>query len=172
MPSTVARVDAAALRAAINAIEDPEMPIGLEDLGMIDAIELHADRADVVLLPTFAGCPALEAMRARVERSIAALGFAHVGVRWSFERAWTPDRVSAAGVRALRDHGIAPGVLDGAHAPACPYCASTRVERTSKFGGSLCRETYRCLGCGDRFESLKPAGVARPAADPFLISLV
>lgn len=160
---------AAQIRDALNDVLDPEMPIGIGDLGMIDDVAIEFGRARVTLLPTFAGCPAVETIRSSVEARVRALGIDDVEVRWSFARPWTPERVNGAGVAALRGHGLSPGARGGAQ--RCPFCGSADVDRVSAFGGSLCRATYRCGSCRDTFESLKPSGIA-PEPAPGVISLL
>ena len=163
LPSAAAAIDVATIRRALNDVLDPEMPIGIGDLGMIDSVEVEHGRARVTLLPTFTGCPAVEIVRSGVQARVRALGFTDVDVTWTFAHAWTPDRVSPAGVEALRAHGISPGARrtseSATTARSCPYCGSADVQRVSAFGGSLCRATYRCSTCRDIFESLKPSGI-------------
>lgn len=168
MSSAAHVLDAEAVRHALNDVHDPEMPIGLDDLGVIDGVELEPGGAvRVTLLPTFAGCPAVELIRTSVEARVRALGVRKVAVSWSFAGTWSPERVSPAGIAALREHGISPGARRGTSAAAresCPYCGSPDVVKVSGFGGSLCRATFRCGACRDTFESLKPSGIAPPAA--------
>ncbi|GAC1420620.1 MAG: hypothetical protein NVSMB64_29550 [Candidatus Velthaea sp.] len=166
----LATVDAEAVRRAINDVHDPEMPVGLADLGVIERIDIDDDRCVVELLPTFAACPAIEIIRASVEARLRELPLSHVEVRWSYEHQWTPDRVSDAGIAALRSFGVSPGARRAMQ--SCPFCGSADVTCVHGFGGSACRATYRCNGCRDTFESLKPSGIEVPENIDGLISLL
>lgn len=146
----------AAVRDAVAAVPDPELPaVTVGDLGMIHAVEVADDGAVAIdLLPTFAGCPATDLIRADVEAAVRALpGVGEVTVRFRLEPRWTPARIGPAGHERLRSFGIAPPAGDGAC--ACPYCASTRTERDSAFGPTPCRAIEYCTSCRQPFESFK-----------------
>ena len=140
--------------AALADVADPEIPaISIVDLGIVHRAEPGPDgRIVVELLPTFVGCPAIEAIRAAVGERLAAFG-RPVDVAISFEVPWTSDRISAAGRRRLEESGFAP--------PAepvdvrCPYCDSATVVMDSAFGPTLCRALYYCRTCRQPFESFK-----------------
>jgi ring-1,2-phenylacetyl-CoA epoxidase subunit PaaD len=96
---------------ALRGIPDPELPISIVELGLVQDIALDRAGARIELLPTFVGCPALHMIADEVKRTVAALeGVSHVEVRWSFDPPWTVDRISASGRESLRAHGV--GVPD------------------------------------------------------------
>ena len=47
--------------AVLHTIPDPEMPISIVDLGLVERLDICEDSASVSIdiLPTFVGCPAL-----------------------------------------------------------------------------------------------------------------
>ena len=68
-PVAAAAVD---VRVAVAAVLDPELPmVTIEDLGILRGVTVQDETVRVVITPTYAGCPAMEAIRADIE---AALG--------------------------------------------------------------------------------------------------
>lgn len=154
---------------ALAEVEDPELPIGIVDLGIVDTVAVGPDNRVVVeLIPTFGGCPALEIIRGRATDRLSELGLPDAEVRWNPAGAWAPDRISATGQAQLRAHGIAGGdEAAAAAAPTgarCPFCDSADTERASGFGATLCRVVYACRCCRNVFEGMKrPGTLIRPA---------
>jgi len=127
--------------------------VSIVDLGIVDRIEVAGDRIEVDLLPTFIGCPALDAIEASVRDRLAAFG---VPVEVAFTRRvpWTSDRISDAGLLRLAAVGIAPPT-DPSDV-RCPWCESGRVVMDSVFGPTQCRSLFYCRDCRQPFEALKP----------------
>ena len=63
----------ARLTAAVEAVCDPEYPgVTIVDLGIVERIELdHEGRAEIDLVPTMLGCPALAEIDADVSAAAA-----------------------------------------------------------------------------------------------------
>jgi ring-1,2-phenylacetyl-CoA epoxidase subunit PaaD len=147
-------VSAEAVRAALEEVADPEIPsISIIDLGIVHRADVAPDgRILVELLPTFVGCPAIEAIRSAVTERLSTFD-RPVEVAISFEVPWTSERITPAGRRHLRESGFAP--------PAepvdvrCPYCDSANVAMDSAFGPTLCRSLFYCRACRQPFESFK-----------------
>ena len=157
----VGRVDAA--WAVLDGVLDPEVPaLSVRDLGIVRDVLLHDDGLEVVLTPTYSGCPATEVIADSVRSALddAGLGPARVTLRRA--PAWTTDWISEDGRRKLRDYGIAPPGPAGeqpvhlvARGVECPRCRSARSERLSAFGSTACKALYRCLACREPFELFK-----------------
>jgi ring-1,2-phenylacetyl-CoA epoxidase subunit PaaD len=146
------------VRAALAEVKDPEIPTcSIVDLGIVERIAIGADAIEVDLLPTFAGCPALDVIKFDVERAIEVLG-AQPRVRFVMSPPWTTDRLTPAGIEAFARIGIAGPVLQIGSKPApvaCPYCGSTATELESNFGPSPCRTIRYCNACRNPFEGFK-----------------
>lgn len=149
----------------LRMIDDPEMPISIVDLGIVEAVRLHSESEDQVgvevdVLPTFVGCPALPVIEEEIRRHMGRLeGIGTVEVRFKFDPPWTVDRISPQGREALRRVGLTvPGVgIEGQQAapPCCPFCGSKEVRLESRFGPTRCRMIYHCHACRNPFEHLK-----------------
>jgi ring-1,2-phenylacetyl-CoA epoxidase subunit PaaD len=145
---------------------DPEVPVlSLVDLGVVRDVHLQADALEIVLTPTYSGCPATEVIAEQAQAAVAALGLGPVRVTQQLTPAWTTDWITDTGREALRRYGIAPPGRCGdegtpvrlmAHRVPCPRCESTQVERLSAFGSTACKALYRCLACREPFEHFKP----------------
>jgi ring-1,2-phenylacetyl-CoA epoxidase subunit PaaD len=158
-------------RECAATVTDPEMPmLTLVDLGVLRDVHEGADGCIVVTItPTYSGCPAMAAMRADLERALAAAGFDRVEVRTSLAPAWSSDWITESGRRKLAEHGIAPpgpvrtptsGAVPlnlVAHRPVvqCPQCGSPDTGETSRFGSTACTSLHRCRSCGEPFQRIK-----------------
>lgn len=149
-------VDPAAVLAALAEVADPELPVvSVADLGMVHRVAVEGDRIRVELLPTFVGCPALDAIRSAVVARLAAFDCA-VDVAFTFAAPWTTDRISADGLERLREVGIAPPSEEGA--ARCPWCGSANVVLENLFGPTQCRSLHYCRACRQPFEGFKSLG--------------
>jgi ring-1,2-phenylacetyl-CoA epoxidase subunit PaaD len=150
----MAVVDEAAVRAALAEVPDPEIPVvSVVDLGMVEDVEVGRRGIRVELLPTFVGCPALDAIRDAVETRLATFG-RPVEVGFGFRVPWSSDRITAAGRERLRSSGFAPPVDDPA-ATRCPWCDSANVAMDNLFGPTQCRSLFYCRACRQPFEGFK-----------------
>lgn len=153
----------ARVRAALEEVFDPEIPVcRITDLGIVEDVRATDDAIEVDLLPTFSGCPALDAIREDVEQAVAPLADGRaVRVRFLRDRAWTTDRITEAGREAMRGHGLAPPG-ERTSLPlvqirvACPYCGAADTAHESAFGPTLCRSIRYCPSCRNPFEAFKP----------------
>ena len=155
--------------SVLDGVLDPEVPaLSLTDLGIVRDVRDADPGLEVVLTPTYSGCPATEVIERSVIDALVAAGLGPVRVTMQRAPAWTTDWMSADGRRKLRDYGIAPpGPVDAAAgapirivrreaAVECPRCGSAHTERLSAFGSTACKALYRCVACREPFEHFKP----------------
>jgi ring-1,2-phenylacetyl-CoA epoxidase subunit PaaD len=152
----------------LAGVPDPEVPaISVRDLGIVRDVLVRDDGGlEIVLTPTYSGCPATEVIAADVGAAIAAAGLGTARITLRRAPAWTTDWITAEGRRNLAAYGIAPPgpAARQAEAPlrfvapsvACPRCGSRRTECLSAFGSTACKALHRCLACGEPFEHFKP----------------
>lgn len=162
----------ARVRAAwtvLDSVPDPEVPVlSVRDLGIVRDVQAADDGLEVVLTPTYSGCPATEVIASSVDQALVAAGLGPVTITQRRAPAWTTDWISAEGRRKLREYGIAPpsgqAAVAGAAQPIrvlargvdCPRCGSAHTERLSAFGSTACKSLHRCLDCREPFEHFKP----------------
>jgi ring-1,2-phenylacetyl-CoA epoxidase subunit PaaD len=160
----------------LRDVLDPEVPVlSVCDLGIVRNVVAHDDGLEVVLTPTYSGCPATEVIERSVIDALDAAGLGPTRINVRRAPAWTTDWISDDGRRKLREYGIAPPActsqqprVAGTSAPIrlvprmkapaieCPRCGSANTERLSAFGSTACKALYRCLACREPFEHFKP----------------
>jgi ring-1,2-phenylacetyl-CoA epoxidase subunit PaaD len=127
--------------------------LSIVDLGVIHRVDIGPGAIEVAILPTFVGCPALDVMRSAIVDRLGDEFGRPVRVETTFEVPWTSDRISAAGLEALRRAGIAPPAAP--EDMRCPHCASANVVMDSAFGPTQCRSLFYCRACRQPFEAMK-----------------
>ncbi len=165
--SVPAETDDATLRsralAALQSVCDPEIPVlTIADLGVLRDVLVRDGRVEVVITPTYSGCPAMNMIELEIEVALDRAGIPDAEVRTVLSPAWTTDWLSEEGHRKLRESGIAPPVqggarraLFGAEVVACPRCGSADTRRISEFGSTSCKALWSCRHCGEPFDYFK-----------------
>jgi ring-1,2-phenylacetyl-CoA epoxidase subunit PaaD len=146
-----------------SSVVDPEIPVlSIADLGVLRDINLDGEGIEVVITPTYSGCPAMNMIAAEIELAFAKAGVDRVTVRTVLSPAWTTDWMSAEGRAKLRDYGIAPPTraagcraLFGVEHVECPQCGSADTEEIAPFGSTSCKALWRCRSCREPFDVFK-----------------
>jgi ring-1,2-phenylacetyl-CoA epoxidase subunit PaaD len=163
-----------AIHAAIAHLADPEIPIiSLSELGILRGVRTGADGvAQVVITPTYSGCPAMGQIEDDVKAALAEHGLT-ARVVTQLTPAWTTDWMSEIAREKLRAYGIAPPQCASAgnashgtvkfsrratrsESVPCPQCGSSNTTEVSPFGSTACKAQYRCLNCLEPFDYFKP----------------
>ena len=153
-------------RALLSAVCDPEVPVlTIEDLGIVRGLYLLEDGTlEVVITPTYSGCPAMNVIEINIRAALQEGGFDPVKVTTVLSPAWTTDWLSEAGRSKLEAFGIAPpaeqsadkkALLGEKRIIACPHCGSDNTEMISQFGSTACKSLFRCLDCLEPFDYFK-----------------
>lgn len=160
----------------LDAVPDPEIPVvSIRELGILRDIRCDGTDGvlDVVLTPTYSGCPATEQISADVRQALAEAGL-RARVHTQLAPAWRTEWIGPAAREKLRAYGIAPPQgdapavapgqrvvqlaprrLQGSAVP-CPRCGSHDTTETSHFGSTACKALYKCLACEEPFDYFKP----------------
>ncbi|MBW4048423.1 MAG: phenylacetate-CoA oxygenase subunit PaaJ, partial [Proteobacteria bacterium] len=96
--------------AVLHTVADPEIPVlSLCDLGIVRDVRHSSDGVlDVVLTPTYSGCPATELIARSVAQALECEGLGPVRISQQRAPAWSSDWISAEGLEKMRRYGIAP----------------------------------------------------------------
>ena len=150
----------------LGRVPDPEIPvISVTELGIVRDVQVTDDVVDVVVTPTYSGCPATEVIERSIREALTAAGASEVRVTTQLAPAWTTDWIEPQAREKLRIYGIAPPGTRGASQEQplqfvpridCPRCGSADTERLSQFGATACKALYRCRSCREPFEYFKP----------------
>jgi ring-1,2-phenylacetyl-CoA epoxidase subunit PaaD len=154
-----------AIRHALEAVKDPEIPVlTIANLGIVRDVRFDADGLEIVITPTYSGCPAMHMIEAEILETCKWQGYADARVTTVLSPAWTTDWIGEDGRRKLRQYGIAPPEGSSSAKRAlfaeqptvpCPRCASKRTEMISEFGSTACKALYRCTDCREPFDYFK-----------------
>ncbi len=143
----------------LDEVKDPEIPVlSLWELGVLQDVRLSGapcaggqPEVQVVVTPTYSGCPALTQMVADIKSVLHAAGWLRVKVDIRLAPAWTTDWLAPATRKVLREYGIAPP-----GDTRCPQCGSTATRQVSAFGSTACKSLMSCRDCGEPFDYFKP----------------
>lgn len=162
--------DMAAVHAALDQLCDPEIPVvSLREMGILRDVHVSDAGVEVVITPTYSGCPAMEQIHDDILQSLQQLGV-QGQVKTQLAPAWTTDWMSDSAKEKLRAYGIAPPNCQSTSTPqtvrftrrlqddviACPRCGSTNTTITSAFGSTACKALCKCLSCQEPFDYFKP----------------
>jgi ring-1,2-phenylacetyl-CoA epoxidase subunit PaaD len=116
--------------------------------------EILESALEVVITPTYSGCPAMHMIASNIRFELLAQGFKNIKIIEKLSPAWTTDWMTQAGKNKLNEYGIAPPNTANT-AIKCPQCASENTELLSEFGSTSCKSLYRCKDCLEPFDYFK-----------------
>jgi ring-1,2-phenylacetyl-CoA epoxidase subunit PaaD len=160
-------IDKQTIYSYLEEVKDPEIPVlNVVDLGVVrDVVLRDGDSIEILITPTYSGCPAMDVIAMNIRIMLATLGFKKIKITESLSPAWTTDWITEEGKRKLRDYGIAPPnpkqqVCNDRHfmsaeAVQCPQCDSFHTHRVSEFGSTPCKALYICDDCKEPFDYFK-----------------
>jgi len=158
-------LDKKMLYTFLEEIKDPEVPVlSIIDLGIVRDVKLNGDELEIIITPTYTGCPAMDMIAATIKIELATLGFKKVKVTTVLSPAWTTDWMTEEGKQKLKAYGIAPpnpkqhicnSNLFAEENIQCPQCNSYHTRRISEFGSTACKSLYQCDDCKEPFDYFK-----------------
>ena len=150
----------------LSTVADPEVPVlTILDLGIVrdvivsSALEGLGELVEIIITPTYTGCPAMDMISIDIKLKLLENGFKNFKITSVLSPAWTTDWMSEEGKRKLKEYGIAPP-----HSRAdeiddrvieCPQCNSTNTKLISQFGSTACKALYQCQDCKEPFDYFK-----------------
>ena len=149
------------IRDLLEQVADPEIPVlTIADLGILQDVCRHEGGIQVVITPTYSGCPAMQTIEHDIVTVLSENGYEDVEVATRISPPWTTDWLSEAGREKLLQYGIVPpaGSADKQSLRmlvACPRCQSAATEEISRFGSTPCKALYRCNDCLEPFDYFK-----------------
>ncbi|WP_052592028.1 1,2-phenylacetyl-CoA epoxidase subunit PaaD [Aureispira sp. CCB-QB1] len=149
----------------LEQVSDPEIPVlTVIDMGVIRDVRAQEGQIEIVITPTYSGCPAMDMIEVEIRSVLQENGYDNVAVKMVLSPAWTTDWMSESGKKKLKEYGIAPpegttidkSVLFGeAKKIECPRCHSRNTEMLSQFGSTACKALYQCSDCKEPFDYFK-----------------
>ena len=149
----------------LEEVKDPEVPVlSIIDLGIVRDVKLEGERINIVITPTYSGCPAMDVISMDIRLKLIEKGYRNVTIQQQLSPAWTTDWMSEEGKKKLKAFGIAPpnpkqqfctSEMFREEAIECPHCRSYHTELISQFSSTACKAMYRCLHCKEAFDYFK-----------------
>ena len=150
----------------LETVTDPEIPVlTVTDLGIIRDVKLNEDEVDVIITPTYTGCPAMDMITMNIRLALLEQGYNKIKITSVLSPAWTTDWMSEAGKKKLKAYGIAPPnpkqvvcdtkLFAEQEAIQCPHCDSYHIKLISQFGSTACKALYQCEDCKEPFDYFK-----------------
>lgn len=151
---------------------DPEVPaLTITDLGIVRDVVIHDSsepgkhEVEVIITPTYSGCPAMDVISMNIRFGLIAEGYETVKITQELSPAWTTEWMSDSGKHKLKEYGIAPPnpkqqvcnnqLFAPEEAVQCPRCNSYHTVRISEFGSTPCKGLYKCQDCHEPFDYFK-----------------
>jgi ring-1,2-phenylacetyl-CoA epoxidase subunit PaaD len=160
-------VDTATIWSLLGEVNDPEVPVlSILDLGIVRDIRITDEGIpEVIITPTYSGCPAMDVIRMQIRMLLSANGYDDVRITTVLSPAWTTEWMSREGKEKLEAFGIAPPtslqqvchtrLFHREEAIRCPRCHSYHTSLISEFGSTACKALYRCEDCKEPFDYFK-----------------
>lgn len=149
----------------LEVVKDPEIPVlSVIDLGMARDVKVHDDEVEVVITPTYSGCPAMDTIEHDILAVLRKSGFPKAKVTTVLSPAWTTEWMTESGREKLRSFGIAPpekptadkrDLFGSRSRIRCPLCGSDDTKLVSEFGSTACKALYKCRSCLEPFDYFK-----------------
>ncbi len=150
----------------LETVTDPEIPVlSLTDLGIIRDVKVNDDSVEIIITPTYTGCPAMDMISMNIKLVLTENNYQNIRVTSVLSPAWTTDWMTEEGKRKLKEYGIAPPnpgqqvcndkLFIADEAVQCPHCNSYHTHRISEFGSTACKALYQCDACKEPFDHFK-----------------
>ncbi|MBC7903327.1 MAG: phenylacetate-CoA oxygenase subunit PaaJ [Gemmatimonadaceae bacterium] len=147
-------------------VVDPEVPVlSIIDLGIVREVFISDDKTEIVITPTYSGCPAMQRIEWDIKTALLEKGITNASVKTILSPAWTTDWMTKEGKEKLKAYGIAPpnptasvcstDLFAAAEAVQCPHCSSYHTIRVSEFGSTACKSLFKCSDCQEPFDYFK-----------------
>ena len=147
----------------LEQVTDPEVPVlTITDLGIVRDVKLNDDEVEVIITPTYTGCPAMDMIAMNIKLALFENGYHKIKITSVLAPAWTTDWMSEDGKRKLKEYGIAPPQSESerfkrpeSFRVQCPQCNSYNTKCISEFGSTACKALYQCSDCKEPFDYFK-----------------
>ena len=126
----VKEISTARVWEILKTIPDPEIPsISIVDLGVIRDLHYKGDQLQIIITPTYSGCPAISFIKEEIIKRLELEGISNYNIKTSL---------------APPSNNI-----------VCPQCDSREIEVISEFVSTACKALYKCQDCKEPFHHFK-----------------
>lgn len=143
----------------LEQVTDPEVPVlTITDLGIVRDVKINGDEVEVIITPTYTGCPAMDMIAMNIKLALVENGYLKIKITSVLAPAWTTDWMTEDGKRKLKEYGIAApnkNFIIATDGVECPQCNSNNTKLISEFGSTACKALYQCKDCKEPFDYFK-----------------
>ncbi|SNT01352.1 ring-1,2-phenylacetyl-CoA epoxidase subunit PaaD [Ekhidna lutea] len=140
----------------LENVTDPEIPvISVTDLGIVRDVLITDDFVEVIITPTYSGCPAMLEIEKDIHNALKKEGIDHFKITTVLSPAWTTEWMTEEGKQKLKAYGIAPPNPTNPEDIECPQCGSKNTQLLSEFGSTACKSLFKCNDCLEPFDYFK-----------------
>jgi ring-1,2-phenylacetyl-CoA epoxidase subunit PaaD len=150
----------------LETVMDPEVPVlSVVDLGIIRDVKMLDEKVEIIITPTYSGCPAMDVIRINIRLALLENGVKNFEIKTILSPAWTTDWMTENGKEKLKAFGIAPpnsnqhvcspDAFQKEEIVQCPHCNSFHTTLISSFGSTACKALYKCEDCREPFDYFK-----------------
>ena len=163
MNAAIKNITEEAIWELMETVYDPEIPVlSVVDLGIVRDVKINKEEIEIIITPTYSGCPAMDMIAMNIRIAFIKEGIAPVKITQQLSPAWTTNWMTEIGKQKLKSFGIAPPVskaFDGEYLEnlkvECPLCRSHNTKLISEFGSTSCKALYQCNDCKEPFDYFK-----------------
>lgn len=149
-------MEQAQITELLEQVTDPEIPVvSIADLGILREIKTENDQLEIVITPTYTGCPAMLEIEKDINNTLKKAGIQEFKITTVLSPAWSTDFMTEAGKQKLKEYGIAPPNPSDENDIECPNCGSHHTEMISQFGSTACKSLFKCHDCLEPFDYFK-----------------
>ncbi len=164
--TTTSTISIQKIWSILETVTDPEVPVlTVTDLGIIRDVKVNEAGVEIIITPTYTGCPAMDMIAMNIRLALIEQGYQKIKITSVLSPAWTTDWMSEAGKEKLKAYGIAPPnpkqvvcdtkLFAEEEAIQCPLCNSYHTKLISQFGSTACKALYQCIDCKEPFDYFK-----------------
>ena len=149
-------ISKAQIQEILDEVKDPEIPvISIADLGILRDVNVEDDFVEVVITPTYTGCPAMLEIERDIHNALKKEGINDFKITTVLSPAWSTDLMTEEGKARLKEYGIAPPNPSNEKDIECPNCGSHNTKLLSQFGSTACKSLFKCNDCLEPFDYFK-----------------
>lgn len=149
-------ISKAQIQEILDEVKDPEIPvISIADLGILRDVKVADDFVEVVITPTYTGCPAMLEIERDIHNALKKEGINDFKITTVLSPAWSTDLMTEEGKARLKEYGIAPPNPTNEEDIECPNCGSHNTKLLSQFGSTACKSLFKCNDCLEPFDYFK-----------------
>lgn len=149
-------ISKAQIQEILDEVKDPEIPvISIADLGILRDVKVEDDFVEVVITPTYTGCPAMLEIERDINNALKKEGINNFKITTVLSPAWSTDLMTEEGKARLKEYGIAPPNPTNEEDIECPNCGSHNTKLVSQFGSTACKSLFKCNDCLEPFDYFK-----------------